>query len=63
MTSEAALRLDAPVWSRNLGDAVSEERIVPDAAEFTSAASKTTVFWTNIFQSLLVLWTKQFSAA
>ncbi len=33
---------------------MSEERIVPDAAEFTSAASKTTVFWTNIFQSLLV---------
>jgi TRAP transporter 4TM/12TM fusion protein len=33
---------------------VSEERIVPDAAEFASAASKATVFWTNVFQSLLV---------
>jgi TRAP transporter 4TM/12TM fusion protein len=33
---------------------VSEERIIPDAAEFASAASRATVFWTNIFQSLLV---------
>jgi TRAP transporter 4TM/12TM fusion protein len=33
---------------------VSEERIVPDAAEFASVASKTTVFWTNVFQSILV---------
>jgi TRAP transporter 4TM/12TM fusion protein len=33
---------------------VSEERIIPDAAEFSSAASKLTVLWTNIFQSLLV---------
>jgi TRAP transporter 4TM/12TM fusion protein len=33
---------------------VSEERIIPDTAEFTSAASKATVFWTNVFQSLLV---------
>ena len=33
---------------------MSEERIVPDAAEFASAASKATVFWTNVFQSLLV---------
>jgi TRAP-type uncharacterized transport system fused permease subunit len=33
---------------------VSEERIIPDAAEFASAASKATVFWTNVFQSLLV---------
>jgi TRAP transporter 4TM/12TM fusion protein len=33
---------------------VSEERIVPDAAEFASAASKATLFWTNVFQSLLV---------
>jgi TRAP transporter 4TM/12TM fusion protein len=33
---------------------VSEERIVPDAAEFASTASKATVFWTNVFQSLLV---------
>jgi len=33
---------------------VSEERIIPDAAEFVSAASKTTVFWTNVFQTLLV---------
>jgi len=33
---------------------VSEERIIPDAAEFASAASPTTVFWTNVFQSLLV---------
>jgi TRAP transporter 4TM/12TM fusion protein len=34
---------------------VSEERIIPDAAEFASAASKATVFWTNILQGLLVL--------
>jgi TRAP transporter 4TM/12TM fusion protein len=33
---------------------LSEERIVPDAAEFASAASGATVFWTNVFQSLLV---------
>jgi TRAP transporter 4TM/12TM fusion protein len=33
---------------------VSEERIVPDAAEFASAASKASLFWTNVFQSLLV---------
>lgn len=33
---------------------MSEERIIPDAAEFASAASKATVFWTNVFQSLLV---------
>lgn len=33
---------------------MSEERIIPDAAEFSSAASRTTVFWTNVFQSLLV---------
>ena len=33
---------------------MSEERIVPDAAEFASAASRGTVFWTNVFQSLLV---------
>ncbi len=33
---------------------MSEERIVPDAAEFASTASKATVFWTNVFQSLLV---------
>jgi TRAP transporter 4TM/12TM fusion protein len=33
---------------------VSEERIVPDTAEFVSAASRATVFWTNVFQSLLV---------
>jgi len=33
---------------------LSEERIIPDAAEFASAASRTTVLWTNIFQSLLV---------
>ena len=33
---------------------MSEERIVPDAAEFASAASKATLFWTNVFQSLLV---------
>jgi TRAP transporter 4TM/12TM fusion protein len=33
---------------------VSEERIIPDAAEFASAASRPTVFWTNVFQSLLV---------
>ena len=33
---------------------MSEERIIPDAAEFASAASRTTVLWTNIFQSLLV---------
>jgi TRAP transporter 4TM/12TM fusion protein len=33
---------------------VSEERIVPDAAEFASVASKATVFWTNVFQSILV---------
>ncbi|MBI4275534.1 MAG: TRAP transporter large permease subunit, partial [Rhizobiales bacterium] len=33
---------------------MSEERIVPDAAEFASAASKTTVFWTNVFQAALI---------
>ena len=33
---------------------MSEERIVPDAAEFASVASKATVFWTNVFQSILV---------
>ena len=33
---------------------MSEERIIPDAAEFASAASKATLFWTNILQSLLV---------
>lgn len=33
---------------------MSEERIIPDAAEFASAASPTTILWTNIFQSLLV---------
>ncbi len=33
---------------------MSEERIIPDAAEFASAASKATVFWTNLLQSLLV---------
>jgi TRAP transporter 4TM/12TM fusion protein len=33
---------------------VSEERIIPDAAEFASVASPATVFWTNVFQSLLV---------
>jgi len=33
---------------------VSEERIIPDAAEFASAASKETVLWTNVLQSLLV---------
>ena len=33
---------------------MSEERIVPDAEEFASIASAATVFWTNVFQSLLV---------
>ena len=33
---------------------MSEERIIPDAVEFASAASGATVFWTNVFQSLLV---------
>jgi TRAP transporter 4TM/12TM fusion protein len=33
---------------------VSEERIVPDAAEFNAAASRATVFWTNVFQAALV---------
>jgi TRAP transporter 4TM/12TM fusion protein len=33
---------------------LSEERIIPDAAEFASAASRATVLWTNVFQSLLV---------
>ena len=33
---------------------MSEERIIPDAAEFASAASRMTVLWTNVFQSLLV---------
>ena len=33
---------------------MSEERIIPDAVEFASAASRATVFWTNVFQSLLV---------
>jgi TRAP transporter 4TM/12TM fusion protein len=33
---------------------LSEERIIPDAAEFASAASGATVLWTNVFQSLLV---------
>jgi TRAP transporter 4TM/12TM fusion protein len=34
---------------------VSEERIIPDAATFASVASRATVLWTNIFQSLLVV--------
>ena len=33
---------------------MSEERIIPDAAEFASAASRATVLWTNVFQSVLV---------
>jgi TRAP transporter 4TM/12TM fusion protein len=33
---------------------LSEERIIPDATEFASAASAATVLWTNVFQSLLV---------
>ena len=33
---------------------MSEERIIPDAADFASTASGATVFWTNVFQSLLV---------
>ena len=33
---------------------MSEERIIPDAAEFASTASKATVLWTNVLQSLLV---------
>ena len=33
---------------------MSEERIIPDAAEFAAAASPATVFWTNVFQSVLV---------
>jgi len=33
---------------------VSEERIVPDAAEFKAVASRATVFWTNVFQAALV---------
>ncbi len=33
---------------------MSEERIIPDAAEFASAASRATVLWTNVLQSLLV---------
>jgi TRAP transporter 4TM/12TM fusion protein len=33
---------------------MSEERIIPDAAEFASVASKATRFWTNVFQALLV---------
>lgn len=34
---------------------MSEERILPDAAAFASAASKAASFWTNVFQSALVL--------
>jgi TRAP transporter 4TM/12TM fusion protein len=34
--------------------AATEERIIPDAAEFASAASKTTVLCTNILQALLI---------
>ncbi len=33
---------------------MSEERIIPDAAEFAAAASPAAVFWTNVFQSVLV---------
>ncbi len=33
---------------------MSEERIVPDATEFATVASKATIFWTNVFQSILV---------
>ena len=33
---------------------MSEDRIIPDAAQYASAASGATVFWTNVFQSLLV---------
>src|SRR5690606_14968483 len=36
------------------GQQVSEERIIPDAAEFASAASRATLFWTNVFQALPV---------
>jgi TRAP transporter 4TM/12TM fusion protein len=34
--------------------AASEERLIASTAEFASAASKATVFWTNVFQALLV---------
>ena len=33
---------------------MSEERLVPSAAEFASAASKATLLWTDIFQALLI---------
>ncbi len=33
---------------------MSEERIVADAAAFSATASRATVFWTNVFQALLV---------
>jgi TRAP transporter 4TM/12TM fusion protein len=33
---------------------VSEERLVPSAAEFASAAPRAIVFWTDVFQALLV---------
>ena len=43
---------------------MSEERIIPDAAAFASAASRATVLWTNTLQSLLVaavvLWVLDF---
>ncbi|NWG25859.1 MAG: TRAP transporter fused permease subunit, partial [Pseudorhodoplanes sp.] len=33
---------------------MSEERIIPDAAEFRAAASRRTVLWTDVLQALLV---------
>jgi TRAP-type uncharacterized transport system fused permease subunit len=36
------------------GFPVSEERIVPDTAQFRSIASKATIFWTNVFQVILI---------
>ena len=36
------------------GGAATEERIIPDAAEFASAASRATVLATNVLQALLI---------
>lgn len=33
---------------------MSEERLVPSAAEFAAAASRATRLWTDIFQALLI---------
>ena len=43
----------APDKARNIS-AASEERFIASTAEFASTASRATIFWTNVFQALLV---------